>query len=123
MPFDLDAIIAEQKPAPKRKQFTFTFDGETYALPNDVDLLALAAASRGDVAGAFRRLMNEADYLRISASEKTLNYDTLFALLNAYYEHVTGLAAGESSASTSSSKSTARPSKRTSKTATSRSRR
>lgn len=122
MTFDLDAVIAEAKPD-RRKKFTFTFDGETYTLPNDVDLLALGAASKGDVNTAFRRLMSDDDYARIQQSKKTLNYDTLFTLLNAYYEHVTGLAAGESSASTRSSTSTARPSSKTSKTGTSRSHR
>lgn len=123
MPFDLDAVIAESKPADRRKKFTFSFDGDEYTLPNDVDVLALAAAASGQIAVALRRLLTPEDFDRINASSKVLTRDTLMALLDAYYQHIVGLAAGESSASTSSSKSTARPSKPTSKTVKSRSRR
>ncbi len=118
--FDLDKVIAEETPAraDRRKKFTFTFDGETYTLPNEVDLLALSAAAQGEIALALRRLLTSADFAKLNNSSKPLTRPTLVVLLDAYYNHIVGLSSGESVASTSSSKSTARPSKQTSKRVT-----
>jgi hypothetical protein len=121
MAFDLDKVIAERPPSTRRiKPFEFTFDGKTYKMRSDLDVIGLRAANTGDMVTALRRALSPDDYEEISTSPTLLEYETLVVLLTAYYDHVGGVKAGESSASSTSSKSTARPSKRTSKGSTRR---
>lgn len=118
MPFDLDKLIAEQPKTNRKKRFSFTFDGGEFVLPNDLDVIALRAAAQGDIVTAFRRVLTDEQFQRIQASSVSLTLPVLMGLMDAYYEHVTGLNAGEPRASSNSLKSTARPSKPTSKRAT-----
>lgn len=118
MAFDLDKLVAEQPAAKRKKRFEFTFEGNTYTMPNEIDMLGLRAATKGDLATAFKRALGAEQYAEIEASTSVLQQSSILELMGAYYEHVGGLNAGESSASSSSSKSTARPSKRTSRAST-----
>lgn len=119
MAFDLDKVIAEgANSASKKKPFDFTFDGNTYTLPNEIDVLAIASAADGDLLGALRRLLQADQFEKIKTSSVVFTGTAMSALLDAYFTHVSALTVGESSASTRSSKSTARPSKPTSKRTT-----
>lgn len=116
MAFDLDKVIAEQPPSKSRaKQFEFVFDGETYKLPNTIDMLALRAVDEQELVTALRKLLSYEDFARIQRSAKTMTQTTLYALFDAYYQHLVGLAAGESGASSRRSTPTPRPSGTTSK--------
>lgn len=123
MPFDLDAVIAEEtakRKPDRRKKFSFEFDGNTFELPNDFidDTVAMSLALGGDNLGALRRAMKPEDFAVLQQSPKMLTRAALERLLTGYYDHLAGLSLGESVASTSSSRSTAGPSKPTSKSAT-----
>lgn len=124
MPFDVDKLIAERPKPSRKKPFSFTFDGEDYPLPNEVDAIAVRAAATGDWMTSFTRLLTPEQFLQIQRSSKVLELDVIGDILSAYYQHLGGTSAGESAASSTRSKNTARPSKQTSKrTTASRSRR
>lgn len=118
MAFDLDKLVSEQPSAKRKKKFEFTFEGNVYTMPNEIDMLGLRAATTGDVTTAFKRALGPTQYAQIEASDSVLQQSSILELMGAYYEHVGGLSAGESSASSSSLKSTAGPSKRTSRAST-----
>lgn len=102
---DLDALYAELgvEEAP-RPAFVFTFGGEDYELPADVDVLALAAMEGGRLDDGLRRILGPAQYLRIQNSPQVFRRDQLKALMEAWrtYCGAGGMAPGESGASTSS---------------------
>lgn len=118
MPFDLDAVIAEEQATVE--PFEFTFDGETYYLPGVVDVAAIAQFTRGEIDGAMRRLLGADQWQRIIDSTVTLSQRAVVALMSEYAERSGGAPLGELSASTGSSKNTGRPSKRTSNGSTRR---
>lgn len=125
MPFDLDRVLAEQADARgDLEPFTFVFDGEEYELPPVRDIRAVSAIAAGHVYDGLAALLGPEQWERVQASPATLTSTAVRSLLDAYGEHIDGLNAGESSASSNSSTRTARPSKRTSNGSTgSRSRR
>lgn len=88
--FDLDAIANESEGKP----FPFTFGGEDYTLPADVDLIAAAALEGGKLYDGLRRLLGEDQWERINAATAVLDTDRLKALMEAYAAHV-GLSLGE----------------------------
>lgn len=118
MAFDLDKLVSEQTSVKRKKRFEFTFEGKTYTMPNEIDMIGLRAATKGDVATAFKRALGPMQYAEIEASDSVLQQASILELMGAYYDHVGGLTAGESSASSSSSQSTAGPSKWTSRAST-----
>lgn len=97
MPFDLDAVASEAA----REPFTFTFGGDTYTLPPDVDLRIIGSLTSGDITDALRRMLGEEQWKKLEASPAVLTSDRFSALLNAYLAH-SGLNVGEASASTGS---------------------
>lgn len=111
MSFDLDALIAE---AEQRPPFEFTFGGEQYELPPDLDITIAVSLSAGDLLGSLQKLLGEEQWARIVASKATFTASAMLTLLERYGEYC-GTSLGESAASSRSSKSTVRPSKRTSK--------
>lgn len=119
--FDLDAVLAEEDAAEKRKPFPFTFDGKKYTLPPVMDVRALAAIEQGELAGILRHLLGSEQWAYIEASPKMLTVTAMSALVEAYYKYIGGADLGKLLASTGSSASTAKPSKRIS-SATTRSR-
>jgi hypothetical protein len=106
-PFNLDAVVSETGSEP----FDFTFGGEGYTLPAQVDLLAAASLEGGKLYEGLHRLMGDDQWDRLLASKAVMDNDKLKALMEAYAAHV-GLSLGESGASTGSSVSTEGPSKR-----------
>lgn len=122
--FDLDKVLAEGADKSRRKKFSFKFDGETFTLPNEVDVIALRSVVEGDLLTGLQRILSAEQFEKIRTSPTALTPDALRAVVNAYYDHINGLTLGELTASSTSSTRTARPSKRTSKRiTTSRSRR
>lgn len=102
--FDLDAIANESEGKP----FPFTFGGEDYTLPADVDLIAAAALEGGKLYDGLHRLLGDEQWGRLLASPVVMNNAKLKALMEAYAAHV-GLSLGESAASTVSSNGTVAP--------------
>jgi hypothetical protein len=88
--FNLDAVESEGKAKP----FEFTFGGEGYSLPAQVDLLAAAALEGGKLYEGLHRLLGDGQWDRLLASSAVLDNDKLKALMEAYAEHV-GLSLGE----------------------------
>jgi len=107
--FNLDAVVSESEALP----FEFTFGGEDYVLPAQVDLLAAASLEGGKLYEGLRRMLGDAQWDRLVAAKSVMDDVKLKALMEAYAAHV-GLSLGESEGSTVSSKSTAGPSKPTS---------
>lgn len=97
MTFNLDAVESETNSTP----FDFTFGGEAYTLPAQVDLLAAASLEGGKLYEGMHRLLGDGQWDRLLASTAVLDNDKLKALMKAYAEHV-GLSLGESAASTDS---------------------
>jgi hypothetical protein len=110
MAFNLDALASE---GDGRAVFEFTFGGETYELPPEMDVRAASALSAGRVYEGLGMLLGDVQWSRMQAAEQILTEKMLSALLQEYAAHM-GIDLGESSASTGSSRSTGRPSKRTS---------
>lgn len=105
MSLDLDALLG--------LPFTFTFCGEEYSLPPDVDFQTLDELQAGHPDEAFRRLIGEEQYARLQAAPGTFGARAFTEVLQAYVTHL-GLRSPESSASSDSSVSTATPSRLTS---------
>lgn len=109
-PFDLDALAAE---AAGKEPFRFRFGGQDYVLPADMNILAAAAFTHGDIYEGLELLLGVEQWDQMLNSEAVLTDAMLSGLFDKYQSHM-GIDVGESSASTVSSKSTVRPSKRTS---------
>ncbi len=105
MTFDLDATLG--------LPFTFTFGGETYTLPPDVDFATLELLDNGKLDDGFRRLLGAEQWERLEASPSTFGMRAFTNVFNAYMAHL-GIDAGKSAASPDSSASTVRQSKPTS---------
>lgn len=90
MTFDLDAVVTESEAKP----FDFTFGGEGYVLPAQVDLLAAASLEGGRLYDGFHRLLGDAQWERLLASDAVFDQARLKALMEAYAAHV-GLSLGE----------------------------
>lgn len=104
MSFDLDKVLAEEEPG---EPYEFTFDGEKYALPPEMDVRAVAAISGGRLDAGLRLLLGEEQWEKIQASPKTLTLKGLESLFDDYAEH-TGTTMEKPSASTPPSKRTAK---------------
>lgn len=107
--FDLDALASETTDD-EGEPFPFRFGGESYELPPQFPMLALAAISAGELGDGLRILLGNDQWQRMLHAKATFNEKMLKALLEQYSAHV-GSSLGESSASTGSSKSTGGPSK------------
>jgi hypothetical protein len=103
--FDLDAVLGEP--------FTFTFDGEEYALPVDVDWETTKLLTAGEPEEALHRLLGDDQWSRLEESPKVFGTRSFTKLLDAYMEHLGLRDVGESSASSPSSVNTAEQSRRT----------
>lgn len=88
--FDLDAVQNESDGIP----FEFTFGGEKFTLPAQVDLLAAAALEGGKLYEGLHRLMRDEQWERLLGLEAVLDTPKLKALMEAYAAHV-GLSLGE----------------------------
>jgi hypothetical protein len=88
--FDLDAVVTESDATP----FPFTFGGEDYTLPAQVDIVAAAALEGGKLYEGLRKLLGDSQWDRLLASEAVLDQEKLKALMEAYAKHV-GLSLGE----------------------------
>lgn len=88
--FDLDAVVTESEATP----FDFTFGGEAYTLPAQVDLLAAASLEGGKLYEGLRRLLGDGQWDRLLASTAVLDNEKLKALMEAYAKHI-GLSLGE----------------------------
>lgn len=97
MAFDLDAVEHDAAATP----FDFTFGGEAYSLPAQVDLIAAAALESGQLNAGLRKMLGEAQWTRICESSAVLDQTKLRKLMEEYAKHV-GLSLGESAASTGS---------------------
>lgn len=97
MTFDLDAVANEAEGEP----FEFTFGGESYTLAASVDVRAAAMLQVGRLDTAFRLMLGEEQWERMTASPAVFNGKKLDALLDAYGKHI-GISLGESAASTDS---------------------
>lgn len=102
MSFDLDALLG--------LPFTFTFCGEEYTLPPDVEFATIDELQAGHPDAAFRRLIGEDQYARMKAAPGTFGARALTAVLEQYMIHL-GLREGESEASPDSSQNTPAPSR------------
>lgn len=109
--FDLDAAVAER--IGDQTPFVFTWGGETYEMPPEIDAFAMARIAEGDLLGGFRRLFGDAQYDRLEASGRTFGHRTVEVLLERYADHL-GIDLGEAFASSPLSAATARPSRPTS---------
>lgn len=89
-PFNLDAVVTESEATP----FDFTFGGEGYTLPAQVDLLAAASLEGGKLYEGLHRLMGDDQWERLLAAKAVLDTPRLKALMEAYAKHV-GLSLGE----------------------------
>lgn len=96
--FDLDAVIAEGAGDP----FTFTFDGDVYAMPADFDLRVIPLMSTGDMLGTLRQLLGDEQMDRLESSPKTFGVRAFYATLDAYVRHLGLGSMGELFASTGS---------------------
>ena len=103
--FDLDAVLG--------LPFTFTFDGEEYTLPPDIEWSTTQTLTEGKPDVALRRLLGEEQWQRLEDSPKVFGTRSFTAVLDAYTEHL-GLRMGEAEASPSSSENTDGQSRRTS---------
>lgn len=110
MAYDLDAIVAESDSTP----FVFTFGGEEFTWPAQLDLRAERELSEGKLWEALERMFGPDQYARFLATSQHLDMEVIKALFGAHAKHQ-GTTMGESRASAGSSKSTQRPSKQTSK--------
>jgi hypothetical protein len=90
MGFDLDAVVSESEAKP----FEFTFGGEGYTLPAQVDLLAAASLEGGKLYEGLRRLLGDDQWDRLLESKAVLDTPKLQALMEQYAKHV-GLSLGE----------------------------
>jgi hypothetical protein len=88
--FDLDAIVTETDATP----FDFTFGGEPYTLPAQVDIVAAAALEGGKLYEGLHKLLGEDQWDRLLKSEAVLDTPKLKALMEEYARHV-GLSLGE----------------------------
>ncbi len=109
MTFNLDAVVTESDAT----EFPFTFGGEDYTLPAQVDLVAAAAMEGGKLYDGLHKLLGEAQWGRMLESSAVMDNVKLKALMEAYAAHI-GVSLGESAGSTGSSSSTAEPLKPTS---------
>jgi hypothetical protein len=89
-PFNLDAVVSESEATP----FDFTFGGEGYVLPAQVDLLAAASLEGGKLYEGLHRLLGDDQWERLLAAKAVLDTERLKALMEAYAKHV-GLSLGE----------------------------
>ena len=109
MVFDLDAFIAEGEGEP----FVFTFGGEEFTWPAELDLRAERDLSEGKLWEALERMFGPDQYKQFLASPKHISNKVIISLFREQAKHQ-GTTVGESEASAGSSKSTQRPSKPTS---------
>jgi hypothetical protein len=109
MSFDLDAALG--------LPFTFTFGGEEYTLPPDVDLAAVTALQDGHPDVAIRHLLGDAQYERITASASVFGARAFTSLMSEYMRYL-GISSGESEASSESSPNIGEPSRPTSNVST-----
>lgn len=117
MPFDLDAILAEEAAGDQPKPYTFTFDKKTITLPGTIDARVFAALEDGPVGlpRALRMLAGPQQWEQIEASPQVLTFAALDTLIGDWLTHTGAAALGKPSRSTRRSKKTATPSKRTSR--------
>lgn len=101
MSFDLDATLG--------LPFTFTFGGDTYTLPSDVDMAALQALRAEEPEKALQAMLGDEQWQRLQESPAVFGVRAWSKLIDAYFTHL-GLRNPESGASSDSSKSTAGPS-------------
>jgi hypothetical protein len=104
MTFDLDAALG--------LPFTFTFDGQEYTLPPDVDFDTITALQSEHLQDAFAGLLGPEQWQRLDASPKVFGARAFTAVMKEYLTHL-GLGMGESSASPPSVQNTPVPSRRT----------
>ena len=90
MKFDLDAVQHDADAKP----FEFSFGGEYYTLPAQIDMIAAAALESGKLNAGLQRMLGEKQWDRICATEAVLDQTRLKALMEAYAVH-TGLSLGE----------------------------
>jgi hypothetical protein len=106
---DLDAILDGEQGLP----FTFTFGGEEFTLPPQIDMRALMLMNREDIDGAMSALMGEDQYVRFLKANGRLTQARFEALMKAYARHQGVDDMGESSGSSSSLPATETPSRLT----------
>lgn len=110
---DLDALIREAEAADTRPHFRFKFDGYEYDLGTNMDVRAVALMAAGDLDGAMRKMMGDAQWQRLLDSPKMLTTPAYIAILNGFAAYA-GVDLPNLSGSTDSSTSTAGQSKPTS---------
>lgn len=95
--FDLDAFVSETT----RKPYRFKVAGERFELPSgrDADWQALTALDRGDLEGAFLKLLGPEAYAKFTAHK--VSADRMGELIKRYMM-AQGVKPGESEASTGS---------------------
>lgn len=109
MPYVVEAVAREALEQP----WEFTFDGESYLLPNDFDMRAAACLAGGDLERGLQILLGAEQWERLCRSPLIFGVKQLKDLLNAYTTDI-GVELGEWQASSVSSPNTATPSKPTS---------
>lgn len=100
-PFDLDAAMAEGSDE-GRPPFEFAFGGESFSLPLDPDLRAIALLDNEDFYNGLRLLLGAEQWDRLLALDAVFGAEAFKALILAWQSYVTGGAEGGSSASTGS---------------------
>jgi hypothetical protein len=105
MAFNLDAELG--------LPFVFTFGGEEFSMPPDVDFATIEKLKEGNPDAAMGLLLGAEQVARLEALPGVFGARAFKLTLDAYFEHL-GIRQGESSGSASSSTSTAEPSKPTS---------
>ena len=98
-PYVLEAIQREADPNP----WPFVFDGETYYLPSDWDIRAMAAFTGGRLDDAFLILLGDEQWQRMQASPRIFGAAQLEALMTSYSQAIgvdleKALRSGQSSA-------------------------
>jgi hypothetical protein len=96
--FDLDALANDANATP----FPFTFGGEDYELPPEIDVLDMAMLSTPErVMEGLIRLLGADQVARMEKSDARLTPPKLEALVKAYMAHL-GVDLGEAPASSGS---------------------
>jgi len=113
-PYVLDAIEREND----AKAWPFSFGGQTYYLPSDFDMRAMAAFSGGRLDDAFRILMGEQQWLQLQErTDVIFGFTDLQRLMDAYSKAL-GIDLKARAASSRSSSDMPTPSKPTSPVST-----
>lgn len=108
MPYHVDAIAREADPNP----WEFEFGGETYTLPSDLDMRAMAALNGGRLDDALRILIGPEQWERMQASSYVFGPKQLNDLMQTYLSDL-GIDLGKPLPSTDSSPNTPTPLRRT----------